>query len=191
MKTQIAQRKEKGAALVEFALTVPFLFFFVSAIVEFGNILSQLTWISQASYHVASVAAQSPQAAAEGLMATRLQQLTEAKDFEHFRNRISISSLEPVNSEYFDNGTNRTVAVRIRAQVNPISSLSISIPVSMEVTAPQLVVRSQYNPNYAVFGQPAPEYFNCNFVRTGTTPDSTDCRSGCDRSAGLGNEVCA
>lgn len=194
MKTQIAQRKEKGAALVEFALTVPFLFFFVSAIVEFGNILSQLTWISQAGYHIASVGAQSPQAVAEALMGARLNQLRSAKDFERFRNRIEITSIEAPGGEFFDNlSTARTVSVLVRANIKPISSVNVSVPVSIEVTAPQLVLRSQYNPNYAQFGQPEPDFFNCDYARIGTSPNSSACRpsSSCTRSALPGNESCA
>jgi hypothetical protein len=187
------KNKEKGAALVEFALSVPLLFLFFSGVLEFGNILSQLTWVAQAGYTLAAVGAESPQNVAQSLLDSRLNQLIQAKNSERFGSRLEVSAVTPVGSDYYNNLSEvRTVTVSLKARIIPISSLSFAIPVDINVTAPQLVVSSNYNPDYSVFGAPQPQFFNCQFEQAGNAGSSTTCLPDCSRiNNQIGEESCS
>jgi hypothetical protein len=186
------KNKEKGAALVEFALSVPVLFLFFSGVLEFGNILSQLTWVSQAGYTLAAVGAESPQGVTQSLLNARLAQLVQAKDFERFRNKLLVTEVTPAGTEYFNNNPLiRTITIKLKAQIIPISNLSFGIPVDINITAPQLVENTLYDSNYGVFGQPQPEYFACNGATAGFSPPTADCRKPCGDRTVMGSETCA
>ncbi len=181
---------ETGAALVEMALTVPVLFLLLSSVVEFGNILSHLMWVTQTGYNLASVAGESPRSAADALVSTRLNQLVQAEEFERFRDRIEISGVEPI--EFHDGMGERTAIVRVTTNIVPIINSTLRFPITLEFTASQLLRNEQYDPNYREFGQPLPNFFNCSFSEIGGGSANTgECLAACDTGASMGAEACA
>lgn len=186
---------ERGAALVECALSLPVLIFFVSAILEFGNVLSQLTWFSQAAYHVISVGSQSPQSAGPSLMDSRYAQLVLAKSPERSYGRIDLHTPQAASAAgYYDNTpTIRTITVRMTADIRPLGNTPLSFPLSYELTAPQLLNDSVSPGSLSSFGNPSPSYYRCNLTSCGgSTPCAAACRPNCVRDIStLGREICS
>ncbi|WKZ57046.1 MAG: pilus assembly protein [Bdellovibrionota bacterium] len=118
-----------GAALVEFAIVLPLLILFIQILMHIGWAFTQLTWVSQTTYHVAMVGSENPVNGGQGPMLGR-------KDFlEQIQNRWMHGPLGDA-IEYDEE--NSTVAVTLNGQV-PAILWAFTQGMGVRVTAPVLV----------------------------------------------------
>ncbi|MBX7136550.1 MAG: pilus assembly protein [Oligoflexia bacterium] len=142
--------KEQGAALLEFALVVPFLTLIFFGIVELGRTLIQGTWVSQAAFEAALLGGETPHAVAIPVMNQRVETLSG------IQGQQLVTELG-FNASY-DATSNRTVQVDLNGEVARLLKSPYPLKMNIGFTGPVLLSYSTLPLALSSASNPACQY---------------------------------
>jgi|GEM_PF-1866008 len=167
--------RQKGAAMVEFAMVAGLLVTLFALLLEFSRIFNEFTWVSNTAYQLAAVL--SGDRPATGLLRLPLREddIVERYRKEEFKALgIYDTAVQPLDgfgfggSYYHPDPNQRTVGLSFTARIKPLTSIPLTIPMKISVMAPHLIPRTPAN-----LGQPQTPNpsFNCCGIKGASGPN--------------------
>ena len=192
-------RSQRGAALVEFALSLPLLGIFIAGIYDLGRVQSQVNTLSQMAYQIAIIGATSPKATGNTAMETQgariLSLANKQMGFFDGAPILEAATGQPA-TRYFSENSRWYVNTTVTGSLN--SYFKFLFPnifqVKISVTAPYLYsANSAENENIDGYQDNAEDHpSDCEGRIDGSArSDEGDCRAKiCGCPAGTSAAVC-
>jgi len=142
--------RQKGAAMVEFAMVAGLLVFLFASLLEVSRVLNEYTWIVNTAYQIAGVFSGNHESV--GLVRANMRRTQIVDDYR----RQEFPSLglydvefEPLQDhgfggEYY-HPDQRLVGLSFKAKIALITSVPLSLPLKITVTAPYLITDQPAN----------------------------------------------
>ena len=128
-------RRSNGASMVEFAIFVPFLIILFFGLVELGRLLSEYTWVAQATYQTAMLGSETSLAIRNNAMEKRKSQLKNLQG----SNLEGELVLTPQNEE---DPNNRYVRVSLQGRLFNLLNSNYGLNLNVSAAAPILLMNS-------------------------------------------------
>jgi len=131
---KFSSQKDRGASMVEFAIFVPILVLLFIGLVEMGRLLSEYTWVAQASYQTALLGSETLPSLGQPVMEKRKQDLYQIQG-KHLQ-----SSLVMPTPSYQTGASDRYVQIQMQGEMTRLLKSSYNMDLSVSSTAPLLLL---------------------------------------------------
>lgn len=146
---------ERGAAFVELVLTLPIVLFIALQVVEFGQQLSQASWLSQTAYQVAFAGSESIEAERPAQMEGTMARLVQVHNLQTRKTPVSKTEVK------YEELPGRIMAATVEAEVKSLWQKDKAQRITLRMKSPILVAAASITEEMGRFSNPSKRYDCC------------------------------